>query len=220
MKSRLALSVVVAFAAAVALFPGYCSATAITFDELPFAEPGDGIVIPTSYAGLGWNNFYYLDGLNTVFTGSGYPNAVVSPNNVGYNGFGAPASFTSADLISFNSFYITAAWNNGLNVDIQGRRNGAVFYQAHLLVDTNSPTLINLNWLGVDEVDFQSYGGVPRGSGPGTHFVLDNLIVDSYELPPAPVPLGPSTWPNVILGLAGVGFIVYRRKSKPALITA
>ena len=30
----------------------------------------------------------------------------------------------------------------------------------------------------------------------------------------------PSTWAMMILGFAGVGFMAYRRKSKPALIAA
>ena len=34
------------------------------------------------------------------------------------------------------------------------------------------------------------------------------------------VPLGPSTWPMMILGFAGVGLVAYRRKSKRALIAA
>jgi hypothetical protein len=33
----------------------------------------------------------------------------------------------------------------------------------------------------------------------------------------APVPLGHSTWPSMLFGLAGLGFMAYRRKSKPAL---
>jgi len=35
----------------------------------------------------------------------------------------------------------------------------------------------------------------------------------------APVP-EPSTWAMMILGFAGVGFMAYRRKSKPALMAA
>jgi hypothetical protein len=44
-------------------------------------------------------------------------------------------------------------------------------------------------------------------------FALDNLVVASA------VP-EPSTWAMMILGFAGVGFMAYRRKSKPALIAA
>ena len=36
----------------------------------------------------------------------------------------------------------------------------------------------------------------------------------------APVPLGPSTWPMMILGFAGVAFMAYRRKSRRASMAA
>ena len=34
------------------------------------------------------------------------------------------------------------------------------------------------------------------------------------------IPLGHSTWQMMVLGFAGVDFMAYRRKSKPALIVA
>jgi hypothetical protein len=90
-------------------------------------------------------------------------------------------------------------------------RDGAVLYQTHLLVDSNFPTLINLNGVGIDTVDFQSDGGVPRGSGPGTQFVLDNLTI------------APASVPGPIAGLPGLltavaAFIGWRR-SRRALAT-
>jgi hypothetical protein len=117
--------------------------------------------------------------VNTVFIGSAYPTAVVSPKNIALNGFGAPASLFNPSLISVGSFYITAAWNDGLHVDMQGLRNGTIVYQASVVASTASPMLVHLNWHGADEVDFQSYGGIPIGSGPGTHFVLDDLTVSA-----------------------------------------
>jgi hypothetical protein len=135
----------------------------ITFDELPLPVPGDGIATPNGYSGLSWSNFVYLDGVNTVFIGSAYPTAVVSPKNIALNGLGAPASLFNPSLISVGSFYITAAWNDGLHVDMQGLRNGTIVYQASVVASTASPMLVHLNWHGVDEVDFQSYGGIPIG---------------------------------------------------------
>jgi hypothetical protein len=56
-------------------------------------------------------------------------------------------------------------------------------------------------------------------STPGfqTLFAIDNL--DLTETPVAAVP-EPSTWAMMLLGFAGVGFMAYRRKSKPALMAA
>jgi hypothetical protein len=50
---------------------------------------------------------------------------------------------------------------------------------------------------------------------------LDNISVSSLSTTPvvAAVP-EPSTWAMMILGFAGVGFVAYRRKSKPALMAA
>jgi hypothetical protein len=51
--------------------------------------------------------------------------------------------------------------------------------------------------------DFANYVGV------------DTLSIDTE---PQAVPLGPSTWPMMLLGLAGIGFMAFRRRSKPALM--
>jgi hypothetical protein len=46
----------------------------------------------------------------------------------------------------------------------------------------------------------------------GSNDVVAHLLV-------ADVP-EPSTWAMLILGFAGIGFMAYRRKSKPALLAA
>jgi PEP-CTERM motif-containing protein len=58
-----------------------------------------------------------------------------------------------------------------------------------------------------------------------TSFTLSDPIfnnefaVDNIALGVAAVP-EPSTWAMMILGFAGIGFMTYRRKSKPALMAA
>jgi hypothetical protein len=53
--------------------------------------------------------------------------------------------------------------------------------------------------------------------GPNVHDIgyLDNYSVASIDAVPEP-----STWAMMILGFAGIGFMGYRRKSKPALMAA
>ena len=66
--------------------------------------------------------------------------------------------------------------------------------------------------IGGLNLQFDFYG---QGDGAGDYaadFVLDNVSI-------AAVP-EPSTWAMMILGFAGVGFMAYRRKSKPTLLTA
>ena len=53
-------------------------------------------------------------------------------------------------------------------------------------------------------------------SNPGGQSQL-NLVGDFVETPAVPEA---STWAMMILGFAGVGFMAYRRKSKPALMAA
>ena len=47
--------------------------------------------------------------------------------------------------------------------------------------------------------------------------ILSNLTVEVAGISAVPEP---STWAMMILGFAGVGFMAYRRKSKPALMAA
>jgi hypothetical protein len=53
------------------------------------------------------------------------------------------------------------------------------------------------------------------GHGPDTSNFYGTIETFSSEVAAVPEP---STWAMMILGFAGVGFMVYRRKSKPALL--
>jgi hypothetical protein len=191
----------VAFLASVAAFAlaGPASAELLTFDSLP----GDGSLIPAGYGGLVWSNF---DDLNATFgPPSGYINGLVSPPNVAFNGFGSPASFTSVETFELNSFYLTAAFNDGLNVTVTGLLNGVMINSTTLVVNTSGPTLETFNWAGINAVDFSSCCGVHHDDylGSGTQFVIDNLSISTVP--------EPSTWATLLLGFAGLGFAGYRR---------
>ena len=59
-------------------------------------------------------------------------------------------------------------------------------------------------------LSFENFGGDNLG------LILDNITVDSATpTQTASVP-EPSTWAMLLLGFAGVGFMAYRRKLKPA----
>ena len=58
---------------------------------------------------------------------------------------------------------------------------------------------------------FQPFGPTSGGD------TIDGLAFLGEATPPVPEP---STWAMMILGFAGVGFMAYRRKSKPALMAA
>jgi len=69
---------------------------------------------------------------------------------------------------------------------------------------------------GGQTVDASIVGGVLEVNWQGQIFAANDTVVINFA---SPVP-EPSTWAMMILGFAGVGFMAYRRKSKPALAVA
>jgi len=162
----------------------------IGFDDLP--NPFNPV--PNGYNNLGWNNFYYLDGVNYTGNPSGYQNGVVSPNNVAYNAYGNAASVFSAPLDPFYvvDFYTTAAWRDQLYVSIVGSLGGTPVISGAGYIDTNGPT----HWFAtlpvwIDTLTFTTSGGTNHGyNGDGTHFALDDLMVHTTPEPGTLVLIG------------------------------
>ncbi len=173
----------------------------LTFDNLP--SPGHGFSrIPDDYGGLEWQNFGYLDG--GFYPDSGYANATVSPDNVAFN-FRGGLALTSERDFNLNSAYLTGAWNDDLQVEVQGFDDAILIYDNIYTINTTGPTLINFNYLGVDAVDFTSFGGIPNLAdshyGSGTEFAMDNLSITMVP--------EPST--SVLIGLAVVMLLIFCR---------
>ena len=187
--------------------PGLVRATTVTFDDLP--NSGSNLVIPNGYGGLNWNNMYYLNP-SIGYSATGYMNGVVSPSNVAYNGYGSPAdvlSVSSSSPFTFNSAYFTGAWNDGLQVQITGYRNGIQVDQTTVTVNTSGPLLVTLDWSNIDDLHFVSSGGTAHYQAPGYQFVMDNFRYNE----PAAVP-EPSA---MVLGLGGLGLLaVYRSRRR------
>jgi autotransporter-associated beta strand protein len=151
--------------------------TLITFDNITVPS-GSNLPISNGYAGLNWSNFYALN--TKTYQPSGYVNGVVSPSNVGFNGYGNPATFSvTTGSFTLVSGYFTGSWNNGLTVDVTGLSHGQVVDSTSFVVNTSGPTLETFNWAGVDTVQFLSSGGVQDASfsGSGTHFAVDNITL-------------------------------------------
>ncbi|NEU82821.1 PEP-CTERM sorting domain-containing protein [Nostoc sp. UIC 10630] len=152
-------------------------ATVLTFDDI--TSTPNFAPIPNGYGGFNWNNFYYQNGSTTLVSLSGYDTGRVSGDYVSFNGFGNPA-LVSDSIFDFNSAYLTAAWNNGLSVTVEGFKSGATLYSKTVVVDTTQPTLVNFDYFGIDELRFTSFGGVEpdyliETGGSGTQFALDNF---------------------------------------------
>jgi len=176
-KQAAILSVTILFSAA-----GSMLSEVLTFDDVN--PPGAyvyGFPIWYNYGGLEWNNWYVAN-IPLYFKdfgvgGGAYPNAVVSGNWVAYTGGGSIS--VSVGAFNLNSVYMTAAWNDGLQVEAQGFIGNSLVYDNSYNVNTFGPTFLALNYVGVTEVNFISSGGIPNptysGGGGGTQFAIDNL---------------------------------------------
>jgi hypothetical protein len=194
--------------------PSAIVAQTITFDDLtPDTLPGSTFPfeapIPNGYAGLQWNNIWVLDIPQDIQDGgtiasSGYDHGLVSGNNVAFNARGNPGLISAASF-NLNSAYLTAAWNNGLQVEVQGFVGATLIYDNTYTINTTGPSYINFNYLGVDEVNFISSGGVNPGLvGHGTQFVMDNMTISAV---PEPTSLA-------FAGLGGLGSLLAFRRWK------
>lgn len=160
-------------------------AEVITFDDIDTG--GDLVAISNGYAGLDWTNFGAHS--PTYVPHSGYASGIVSGSNDAFNMFGAQANFSSTTSFTFVSAYFTGAWNDGLNITIQGLNGSTVLDTATIIVNASAPTLATFNWAGLTEVTFKSFGGTAnpadQTSGAGTNFVMDNLTLTSAVPEPA-----------------------------------
>lgn len=167
-------------------------AALINFDGLNDPAPV-GSPVPDGFEGLHWDNVYYLDGKDYQLT-SGYQTGLVSPKNVAFNGWGLPATISGK---SFNlvSAYLTSAWSNGNEVTVLGYDQGVVKYQEILVLDINTPKLINFNYLGIDCVKFYS-----------DH---DQFVMDNVEIAAVPEP---STYLAGLSTLGMLGWLAWKKR--------
>jgi len=164
-------------------------------------------VIPAGYGGLNWSNFCIENSKDRM--DSGYQHGTVSGDFTAFNIYGQPARITG-DPFDFNGAYLTGAWNDRLTINVQGFRGGSLIYDTNVIVDsTFPPTFYTFNYVNIDTLRFNSYGGIPHGYfGSGEHFTMDDFTFNSS----ADVALGVGAGPvgTVLLSLSLSGMALRR----------
>lgn len=183
------------------------AASAATLDFESIGSQGAQNAIEDGYGDLRWSNFYVLDGDDQYpsYPNNGYGNGTASGDYVAFNGFGAAAAFSSSSTFDFISAAFTAAWNEGLKLNIVGYRNGAELYSQTVTLTTTLYSTLFFNWTGIDKVAFFTSGGTPIVGKGGHQFVIDDLNVVQTPIPAA--------LPFLALGLAGLGYAARRRRA-------
>ena len=175
--------------------------TVLSFDDIT-GNTGFTNLNGTNYGQLNWSSDWYI--LHTpTYTPSGYQTGTVSGDYVALNGFASDVEISDG-LFDFVGAYFTAAWNDGLQIEITGFLNGNQVNQQTITVDTSGPTWFNLNFTGIDSLSFHSFGGVQNNNlnGSGTHFAMDNF---TYNVP--------SPGSLALLALGGLFLVARRRMS-------
>ena len=167
---------------------GNALATVVDFEGQPFFAP-----LSEGYAGFTWNNFLGMDSIQFQAAGfsysgdSGFVRGAVSGTGTAFSVLGEDASFSRAARFDFQGASLTGAWNNGLQVQVRGYRDGALLYDTTVTANAQGPLAFTFDYQRIDTVSFHSSGGTAAGyKGSGTSFVLDNLQYTVSTVTPAP----------------------------------
>lgn len=183
-------------------------AAVITFDDLPATELD---AIPDGYYGFRWGaspmvnvNYFHQD----LLPNTGFENGVVSGDYAAFN-FLATTSTITGDQFDFNGAYLTAGWNDGLNIEVTGSLNNLALFTKTVVVNTQQAQWFDFNFMDINSLSLRAWGGTSiDGTEGNDFFIMDNFTINE----PTAVPESSS----LILLLLGLGGILVGRKTKKA----
>ncbi len=171
----------------------------ITFDDLKPTDKTGGYVtsgiINDGYRGFKWNyadkgmpsyknNFIVIDGGSATIA-SGYRNAVISAKNA-IACTEVVCTISSETPFNLKSFYVTAAWNDNLDFNVQGYgpEGGTICGNSSSIKNINavSPQLVTVNCEGVSMINFWA-NEIGSTIHPGyNHDSSDIFVIDNISL--------------------------------------
>lgn len=186
-------------------------AAVITFDDLPETDIGS---ISEGYKGFNWGDSFLT---NVAYShkdttpGTGFETGVVSGDYAAFNFLATTSviSTTGGEKFDFNGAYLTAAWHDGLNIEVTGFLDNLALFTKIVVVNTQQAQWFDFNFAGINSLSLSTWGGV--SIDPligGEFFVLDNFTFNE----PTSVPES-SSLALLLLGAAG---ILLGRKNKKA----
>ncbi|WP_294541107.1 PEP-CTERM sorting domain-containing protein [uncultured Rhodoblastus sp.] len=220
------------FAATVS-FTGSVTGNALIYDPATDYSPATGYSPPGN-----------LGGYDALITLSGFNAALGALNSVtlttlvsgslefkqAYNIYGAPTNILNAVLyISGGTpyggmgaglpFTFSSSGNPSFfDTGVQTSSSGPSSYTNNLST-TFGPFFVNTIYVPVLAYVYLLPGNTSYiGNATSTFFYRETVTYD--YTPSAPSAPEPATWATMLLGFAGVAFMAYRRKSKPALLAA
>jgi len=160
------------------------NAAVLTFDDLSGSSPDP---IADGYGGLNWSNMRSFFGCFSR-PDSGYCSGTVSGYNVAFNMNGNAAATSSDSPFNFDGAYLTAAWNDDLNIQVLGFNGVSLLYDTTVVVSDDAPTWFDFAYAGIDRLEFRSFGGVdsdPTDGSSGVHFAMDDFTYSVVPIPAA-----------------------------------
>ncbi|CAF1236321.1 unnamed protein product [Didymodactylos carnosus] len=152
----------------------------LTFDNICYQLSTENFV-PNGYGCLHWNEAWYVNTsiLSGVSTSAKQSGQYVILNANGTN-MQVAVMNNSTDRFDLLSFFANAFQYDGTQLVLTGLRLMTKIYAKNFTLNKTPAATINLNWTNLTTFTYQTYFGSLQG--PGYQIVLDNLLVNLYEL--------------------------------------